>query len=130
MFLSFFDIDEAKELEIGVPYDAEFPQKSCEKIRIILDDDIARSYVSERHNERQYPQRHNVALTDPPAKMPPMLAKAFDVFIKKKGIWEKLFSANNNYKRLIYIPCGLEIEGIRLTVKETHGGVPRVYSIS
>lgn len=122
------DIDNAKTLSVRKPYDIFFPKKYCDKIRIVFDDDIARSYISKRSNERQFPQQHNVSLGEPTALMPPVLAKEFEVWVKNNNVWEKVFSDKNNYKRLVFIPCGLQIEGIRLIVNDTYGGQPRLYS--
>ncbi|GHU99852.1 hypothetical protein FACS1894211_06000 [Clostridia bacterium] len=121
------DTDEAAVLRIDEPFDRTFPARRVDTVRIVFDDDIACSYVSD-YNERMYPNRCNTALNAAPAGMPPPLAKAFAVYGKENGVWKELFAAEGNYKRLVRVPCGRVLEGIQLVVRETFGAAPRVYA--
>lgn len=126
------DVDNAKVLVTDKPYDITFSARCIKEIRIVFDDDIARQYVpdtKERGKERQFPQRRgNTALTDPMLLPPPHLAKKFDVYVKRNGAWENVFSEENNYKRLVRIACEGNAEGIRLIVNKTYGDCARVYA--
>lgn len=126
------DVDHAEVLRDKTPHDILFAARTVHEIRIVFDDDIARQYVPdvpERGKERQFPQRRgSTALDDPKLLPPPHLPEQFDVFVKSDGRWEKVFSAEKNYKRLVRIPVDTEAEGIRLVVKRTYGDTARIYA--
>lgn len=124
--------DNAIKLNLNEPRDIVFAVRKVKAIRIVFDDDIDRLYVpdtKERGKERQFPQRRaHTALSDPTLLPPPHLAKEFDVYVKKNGKWEKIFSAENNYKRLVKFPLGEEAEGVRLVIRMTYGECARIYA--
>lgn len=126
------DTDNAKSLRVGEPLEVEFVPHTVSGIRIVFDDDIARQYVpdtKERGKERQFPQRRgNTALSDPTLLPPPHLAKEFDVYVKRNGRWEKAYSEENNYKRLVRISYIGEAEGARLVIRKTYGDQARIYA--
>lgn len=62
--------------------------------------------------------------------MPPALVKAFSVRILRDGKDELIFSADRNFRRMIKIKVGAEIEGFEFAAAETYGSPSvRLYSL-
>ncbi len=93
----------------------------CKKVRLVLDNDIARESVQD-YNLRQYPQKLHIMGEQEEAKIPEVLTKAFDVFVQENGEWTLLAREENNYLRLRTFQVEREITGIAFIGKETYGG--------
>jgi len=82
------------------------------EVRIIFDSDL---------NRKDRPMVSNKYLDDMPAAVAESMVKAFDVIAVNEGAESVVASINNNYQRLVIVPCGITAESIKLVTKETWG---------
>ena len=117
------------ERAVGETLEFTFPKTRAGAVRIVFDNDIAREYCKNPWS-RSYPMKLNISLADEQEKMPPSLVKAYRVETLIGGKWRTVREEKENYRRLVRIPVGGEIEGVRLTGLETYGAkTVRVISV-
>jgi len=80
------------------------------QVRIVFDSAFHRRITMSLHGN--YGQ-----LTYPP----PELIRCFHLEVKKSGQWETVHRSQNNCQRLVIIPLGKEVEGVKLVVDGTWG---------
>ena len=102
-----------------------FPKTQCEKIRLVFDSDLTRSYIGEEKgflgfNLRRYPMLAYSAQGEVMMHTPPSLVKEYRLQVKKNGVWEEL-ETKENFNRLVFLDVGAEIEGVAFTGLSTYG---------
>ncbi len=111
--------DVAIILDKGERFEIEFEKIFVENVRLLLDSDVAREFEKD-YELRQFPQILHIT-DEKLSKMPPNLVKNYSVFVKKNGEWKTALSDQNNFKRLIFISIGEEIEGVAFMASQTYG---------
>lgn len=94
-------------------------------VRLVTDSDPARTYLKEDEycfNTRQYPMRNHLHLDEKEMIMPPHLLRAGRIEYLSDGRWAEAARFDENVRRLLLIPFGRTVEGIRLTACASWGG--------
>ena len=87
--------------------------------------------LKELMSSKTFPMRCNVYIGAPNLFTPKTIVRSFDVEVDRgDGKWEKLFSCENNYQRLVRVKVGENVKGIRICPTATHGAeTARIYEI-
>lgn len=117
--------NEVKTLKVGERLEVVFPKTQCEKIRLVFDSDLTRSYIGEEKgflgfNLRRYPMLAYSAQGEVMMHTPPSLVKEYRLQVKKNGVWEEL-ETKENFNRLVFLDVDAEIEGVAFTGLSTYG---------
>ena len=112
--------DQAVTLNKGQPLTFTFDRTYAGRIRLLFDNDIARSYCG-GYVMKMFPQRCNVPLGAERAAFSPSLVKSYTLEVLTGNGWRSIFSENDNWLRLKYVDVGYEISGIRFTGTKTYG---------
>jgi len=100
-------------------YTFERPAR-VEEATLVLDSALDQLMPGVSH----YPLRAGQLLS-----VPPVMPKAVRLDGLRSGEWQTLWQTDSNYQRLVRVPVGRELEGIRLTVESTWGAPEsRVFS--
>jgi hypothetical protein len=103
-----------------VAYDFERPTR-VEEATLVLDSALDRLMPGVSH----YPLREGQLLN-----VPPTMPKALGIEGLVNGDWRGLWRADNNYQRLVRVPIGCEVDGLRLTIESTWGAPKtRVFAV-
>lgn len=123
------DDDPSVTLALGEPFTMTFPAVYAPAVRVLLDNDIAgRHYADD--GLKHYPLRCNVPLNAPRASFAPYFARAFAVEIQTDDGWQPLYTACDNWRRLVRIPVGRRLTGLRFTGRAAAAGdVVRLLSL-
>ncbi len=126
-------VDNAAVCELGQKIKIELPEKAyVNTFRIIFDSDLERkSYNGMKWYLKEFPMKVNVYLDAQPVFIPKTIVRDFDIEVDfGNGKWEKFYSCQNNYQRLVNIKIEKEIKSIRFTPISTHGADnARIYEI-
>ncbi len=52
---------------------------------------------------------------------PPVLPRCFRIDVLRRGLWETHARITRNHQRLVRVPVGVNVEGVRFTLEETWG---------
>lgn len=119
----------AVSLKKGSPLEFTFAPVYADKLRIVFDSDLPREHTKDERF-RLYPHRLNIPKIEERADLPPALVKSYTVSVKKNGVWTDIAATRANFKRLVYVPIGDTVEGVRLTGHDTYGAESiRLFSI-
>lgn len=116
-----------KEEKCILEFDAIF----CSEIRIVFDNDIARTcYGDEITFARMYPNKCHTTKSSKPVYISEKLVKSYSIRIKINGKWMNFYKNKNNHQRLVKVPVQREIEGIEFSCDETYGlNTVRLFSV-
>lgn len=125
--------DNAASCRLGEYITAQFGSPEYVKeLKLIFDSDINRQTFGDMDwNYKTFPMRCNVYIGAPNLFTPKTIVRSFDVEVDRgDGKWEKLFSCENNYQRLVRVKVGENVRGIRICPTATHGAeTARIYEI-
>ncbi|MBQ3125712.1 MAG: FAD-dependent oxidoreductase [Clostridia bacterium] len=91
------------------------------RVRIVFDSDLDRVTLPGDNCERVHSMRASVKPDSPVMCMPKTLAKAFTVEVETDEGWLTVLAEQKNLRRLVSLPIGRSVRGIRLSVTETWG---------
>ena len=109
---------------IGDVIEYRFDAPVCaEEVRIIFDSDLDRVTLPGDHCERQHTMRANLLPDAPVMHLPTTLCKSYVVEARMAdGTVKTLFAEENNLRRLVKIPVGEAVIGIRFRGDAVHAG--------
>jgi hypothetical protein len=87
-----------------------FPASQVESVTLILDSALERNIALSHHQPDDQ-------LTAPP----PCLQKSFRIEGLVAGVWQTVAEIKGNHQRLVHIPIGRQLEGVRCLFRETWG---------
>lgn len=114
--------DQGFTMSVGasVEYHMESPTE-VSRMRIVFDSDLNRVTLPGDGVEQYHGMRSNVKPDSPVMAMPKTLAKVFSLEVETESGWEGVIFENENIRRLVTVPVGRAVTGIRLSVMETWG---------
>ena len=94
------------------------------------------TFVREAHLVLDSALQRNAAMSnlqqdDQLTMPPPELPRRLRLEGLKNGTWQPLYHSDNHHQRLLVVPIARNLEGVRLHIDETWGGIPsRVFQFS